>query len=342
MGLNALQVLRAPAVVGSYLSRCTVSCAFALIVTWQRALRSVVSSSSETGATSPSSYMCMHSVSLARASCMSSIFSISWIMHCAEIFWLCKFFLILRMHACASASSQCVPGTTCCLRTVGGVTGIEADEKAALVNKSAGMVALAASGAVLRGVSTSSSPSSFSSSPASSQLRWASAHWNGALSATMHVLGNSRHFCHETHSAQFSSTSASIVVWFSFFLLLFSGARHCRCAHNPPCCQNPAAFSLLSSVPLHSHLGQASVRKRSLASMLLPKVWGFCRAGRPHCDSTMTSAIHPLISSPEPPKPHTSVVIDTRCRFPKFQMFESRWPPAPRPPRGGEPSHWKR
>jgi len=34
-----------------------------------RALRSVVSSSSETGATFPPSYMCMHSVSLARASC---------------------------------------------------------------------------------------------------------------------------------------------------------------------------------------------------------------------------------------------------------------------------------
>jgi len=67
MGLNALQVLRAPAVLGSYLSRCTVSCVFALIVTWQRALRSVVSSSS---ATSPQRYICMHSVSLARASCI--------------------------------------------------------------------------------------------------------------------------------------------------------------------------------------------------------------------------------------------------------------------------------
>jgi len=70
MGLNALQVLRAPALLGSYLNRCTVSCAFALIRTWQRALRSVVSSSSETGATSPPSYICMHSVSLARASCI--------------------------------------------------------------------------------------------------------------------------------------------------------------------------------------------------------------------------------------------------------------------------------
>ena len=70
MGLNALQVLRAPALLGSYLNRCTVSCAFALIRTWQRALRSVVSSSSETGATSPPSYICRHSVSLARASCI--------------------------------------------------------------------------------------------------------------------------------------------------------------------------------------------------------------------------------------------------------------------------------
>jgi len=70
MGLNALQVLRAPALLGSYLSCCTVSCAFALIRTWQRALRSVVSSSSETGATSSPSYICMHSVSLARASCI--------------------------------------------------------------------------------------------------------------------------------------------------------------------------------------------------------------------------------------------------------------------------------
>ena len=56
----------------------------------------------------------------------------------------------------------------------------------------------------------------------------------------------------------------------------------------------------------------------------------------------MTSAILPLISSPEPPKPHVSVEIDARRRFPKFQMFESRWPPAPRLPRGGEASHWKR
>jgi len=56
MGLNALQVLRAPAVLGSYLSPCTVACVFTLIVTWQRALRSVVSSSSETGATSQPSY----------------------------------------------------------------------------------------------------------------------------------------------------------------------------------------------------------------------------------------------------------------------------------------------
>ena len=68
MGLNALQVLRVPALPGSYLSRCTISCAFALIRTWQRALKSVVSSSSETGATSPPSYICMRIVSLARAS----------------------------------------------------------------------------------------------------------------------------------------------------------------------------------------------------------------------------------------------------------------------------------
>jgi len=111
---------------------------------------------------------------------MSSISSISWIMRCAEIFWLCKFLLIFRMHASVSSSSQCVPGTTCSFRTVGGVTGIEADEKAALVNKSSGMSSLAASGAVFRGVSTSSSSSAFSSSPASSQLQRASAHWNCA------------------------------------------------------------------------------------------------------------------------------------------------------------------
>jgi len=84
------------------------------------------------------------------------------------------------------------------------------------------------------------------------------------------------------------------------------------------------------------------VRKRSCAPMMLSKVWGFCRAGQPHCDSTMTSAILPLISSPEPTKPHVSVVIDARRRFPKFQMFESRWPPAPKLPQGGEASHWKR
>ena len=42
----------------------------------------------------------------------------------------------------------------------------------------------------------------------------------------------------------------------------------------------------------------------------------------------------PADSSPEPAKPHVSVVIDARRRFPKFQMFESRWPPAPRLRRG--------
>jgi len=56
------------------------------------------------------------------------------------------------MNASASWSSQCVHGTTKSLRTVGGVTGIETDEKAALVNKSSAMTALAASGAVSRGV----------------------------------------------------------------------------------------------------------------------------------------------------------------------------------------------
>ena len=152
----------------------------------------------------------------------------------------------------------------------------------------------------------------------------------------MHVLGNSRHFWHESHSAKFSWTSASIAVSFSFVFLLFSAAPHCRSAHNPPCCQNPATFSLLFSVPLHPHLGQAFVQNWSFAPMMLPKVWGFCRAGQPYCDSTMTSAILPLIISPEPPKVHVSVVIDARRRFPKSQMFESRWPPAPRPPRGGE------
>jgi len=157
------------------------------------------------------------------------------------------------------------------------------------------------------------------------------------------LIWGAAHFWHESHSAQFSSTS-SVVVLFFFFFLLISAAWHCHCAQKPPCCQNPAAFSLLSSVRLHPHLGQASVRKRSFAPMLLPKVWGFCRAGWPHCDSAMTSAIHPLISSPEPPKPHISVVIDARCRFPKFQMFEFGWPQASslRQPRGGKPSHWKR
>ena len=167
----------------------------------------------------------------------------------------------------------------------------------------------------------------------------------------MHVLGNSRYFWHESHSVQFSSISASIVVacwgysWINtlklkknnrcivFFLRpsLFCYSTLSFCAQ-PSVCQNPAAFSLLSSVPLHPHLGQAFVRKRSFAPMLLPKVWGVCRAGQPHCDSTVTSDIHPLISSPEPPKPHPSVVIDARRRFPKLNRggLQRR---GPRPPR---------
>jgi len=62
-------VLRAPAVLESYVSRRPIACAYALIVTMLRALRSVVSSSSETGGTFPPSYMCMHSACLAPASC---------------------------------------------------------------------------------------------------------------------------------------------------------------------------------------------------------------------------------------------------------------------------------
>jgi len=64
-------VLRAPAVLGSSLRRCAVSCAFALIVNMLRALRSVYSNSSQTGATSQPSYVCVHSVCLARASCIT-------------------------------------------------------------------------------------------------------------------------------------------------------------------------------------------------------------------------------------------------------------------------------
>ena len=46
-----------------------VACAYALIVTVLRALRSVVSRSSETGETFPPSYMCMYSACLVSASC---------------------------------------------------------------------------------------------------------------------------------------------------------------------------------------------------------------------------------------------------------------------------------
>jgi len=130
---------------------------------------------------------------------------------------------------------------------------------------------------------------------------------------------------------------------------MYAVVHFCCCA--PPfsvfCCPRLSLrlHSLLTSMvspPTYgSHLEQAFVRKRSFTPMMLPKVWGFCRA-QPHCDSTMTSAILPLLSSPEPPKSHVSVVIDARRRFPKFQMFQSRWPPAPRLPRGGEASHWKR
>jgi len=62
-------VLHAPAVLQSHVSRDLVACAYALIVTMLRALRSEVSSSSETGGTFPLSYMCIHSACLAPASC---------------------------------------------------------------------------------------------------------------------------------------------------------------------------------------------------------------------------------------------------------------------------------
>ena len=46
-----------------------VACAYALIVTVLRAMRSVVSRSSETGETFPPNYMCMHSACLESARC---------------------------------------------------------------------------------------------------------------------------------------------------------------------------------------------------------------------------------------------------------------------------------
>ena len=128
-------------------------------------------------------------------------------------------------------------------------------------------------------------------------------------------------------------------------LVFLCDSTHCwpvLSLHQPMGLNFFTTVSLLFSVPLPPHLWQALVRKRSCAPMMLTKMWGLCRAGQPHCDSTMTSVILPLISSPEPPKPHVSVVIDARRKFPKFQMFESRWPPALRLPRGGEASHWKR
>jgi len=96
MGLNALQVLRAPALLGSCLSRCTVSCTFVLIRTWQRALRSEVSSSWETGATSPPSYICIHSVSLACASCIG-VFSEA-LRSCMRIRFDCQY--AARLEVC--------------------------------------------------------------------------------------------------------------------------------------------------------------------------------------------------------------------------------------------------
>jgi len=62
-------VLHAPAVLESYVSPRPVACAYTLIVTMLRALRSVVSRSSETGETFPPSYMCMHSACIESASC---------------------------------------------------------------------------------------------------------------------------------------------------------------------------------------------------------------------------------------------------------------------------------
>ena len=95
--------------------------------------------------------VCVHSVCLARASCIRvlcesppSYVRIRLDCDCAAY-----------PEVCGSWSSQCVPGTTYSSRTVGGVTGIEADEKAALVNNSSAMAAFAASCAVSRGVSTS-------------------------------------------------------------------------------------------------------------------------------------------------------------------------------------------
>ena len=64
-------VLRTPAVLESYVSRCPVACAYALIVTMLRALRSVVSNSSETGGTlscarAPAIYSARHLVARAK------------------------------------------------------------------------------------------------------------------------------------------------------------------------------------------------------------------------------------------------------------------------------------
>jgi len=114
MGLNAVQVLRAPALLVSYLSRCTVSCAFALIRTCQLALRSVVSSSAETGATSSQSYICMHSVSLACASCMG-VFSEA-LRSFMRIHFDCRYAARLEVCVLKFITDRCDLPTELCVR----------------------------------------------------------------------------------------------------------------------------------------------------------------------------------------------------------------------------------
>jgi len=105
-----LCVLHAPVVLQSYVSHHLVACAYALIVTMLRALRSVVSRSSETGGIFPPSYMCMHSVCLAPARCTMVFFQLIHTLKGMHVHYHCLLPLMPNMNVWFGARQQVLNG----------------------------------------------------------------------------------------------------------------------------------------------------------------------------------------------------------------------------------------
>ena len=155
----------------------------------------------------------------------------------------------------------------------------------------------------------------------------------------MHVLGNSRHFWHESHSAQFCWTSTSIAVSFSFFFLLFSAVATLSFCAQPSVLPKSCRFftTVFSTSPptlganscaktiLRTHDIDKSVRVLPNWATSLRQYYDLCHTPADQFSRAFKTARQRRDRA--------------RRRFPKFQMFESRWPPAPRLPRGSEASH---